>query len=106
MFSCSHPPYVLSLTPRFIHFCVRYSGGQAIVQFRNSSTGLPGRLVERIGELDYQSTRDDNPAGAVIHFALLKKLIDMHGGTLAVESTAVTDSVSDSEYKRRRRRMG
>lgn len=85
-------PPVAVLTLSFISVSLRYANRQAVIEFRNSSTGLPRRLVEKNGELDYQTERDETPAGAVIHFALLKKLIDLHGGTLDVESTSITDS--------------
>lgn len=55
-------------------------------------------MVETIGELTYQSATDETPAGAIVHFALLKKLIGLHGGTLEVQSASIKDAMEQCTF--------
>lgn len=69
--------------------------------FKDSSIGIPQHLMEHAGELVvYGSEQEETPAGPVILFALVKKLVDLHGGTLDAESRTLFNAPDGkSEFK-------
>jgi PAS domain S-box-containing protein len=64
------------------------TGQQAIVKVRDSGVGLDARVLDRLFEpfVQVQATMDRSKGGLGLGLALVKGLIELHGGTVAARS--------------------
>jgi signal transduction histidine kinase len=74
-----------------VHLCATIEGGRALLSVQDNGVGIPDELRERIFDLFAQASGPDERAreGLGIGLALVKKLVEMHDGTIAVTSDGV-----------------
>jgi CheY-like chemotaxis protein/anti-sigma regulatory factor (Ser/Thr protein kinase) len=81
----------LKYTPAGGRVCVRLrrGDGRALLQVRDAGTGIPAHLLPRIFELFVQGDRtlDRRAGGLGIGLTLVRRLVELHGGTVAAESS-------------------
>ncbi len=77
-------------TPRSgtIRFSAEAEGDEVIISVRDNGVGIPASELEDIFNLFSQVSRDSDPdtAGLGIGLALVKTLVEMHGGTVTAAS--------------------
>ena len=63
-------------------------GEQAIIKVRDTGMGIPAEILPRIFEMFAQAERSTNgsPGGLGIGLTLVKRLVEMHGGTITAHS--------------------
>ncbi|MCL4814874.1 MAG: PAS domain S-box protein, partial [Vicinamibacteraceae bacterium] len=71
-----------------IHFGARVSGGFAYVTVRDTGVGIPPEELSRIFEMFSQVDRtvERSQGGLGIGLTLVKRLVEMHGGTISAHS--------------------
>jgi PAS domain S-box-containing protein len=71
-----------------ISLAVRGEGGEAVISVRDNGVGIPAELLPRVFDMFAQVDRTLERAqgGLGIGLALAKSLVEMHGGTIQVES--------------------
>jgi PAS domain S-box-containing protein len=71
-----------------IALSVRGEGGEAVISVRDNGVGIPAELLPRVFDMFAQVDRtlDRAQGGLGIGLALAKSLVEMHGGTIHVES--------------------
>jgi signal transduction histidine kinase len=62
--------------------------GQAVLRVRDSGPGIAPELLPRVFELFIQGSRTlDRPGGGLgVGLALVKRLVELHGGTITMRS--------------------
>jgi signal transduction histidine kinase len=82
----------LKYTPegRRIEVHVTREGGQALLQVRDNGLGIPPALLPRIFDLFVQGERtlDRRAGGLGIGLTLVRRLVELHDGTVGVESSS------------------
>ena len=61
-------------------------GNSAVVRFRNRGDTIPPEKLSRIFEQFYQGETDRRADGCGLGLTLCKRIVEQHGGTIAVES--------------------
>jgi two-component system CheB/CheR fusion protein len=71
-----------------IEVTVRGAGAEAVITVTDNGVGMPSGVLARVFEMFYQGDdpRLPRPAGLGIGLTLAKSLVEMHGGTIAVDS--------------------
>jgi PAS domain S-box-containing protein len=71
-----------------VGLCVGREGGEAVVRVRDDGVGIAADLLPRVFDLFTQADRtlDRAEGGLGIGLALVKKLVEMHGGTAEAHS--------------------
>ena len=66
-------------------------GGEAVVSVRDSGIGIPPEMLDRIFDLFAQVDRsmERSSAGLGIGLTIVRRLVEMHGGTVAARSPGV-----------------
>ena len=74
-----------------VHLSARTEGGRALLSVQDNGVGIPEALRGRIFDLFAQASGPDERArdGLGIGLALVKKLVEMHDGTIEVASEGV-----------------
>jgi signal transduction histidine kinase len=64
-------------------------GDEAVVRVRDSGVGIPRDMLPRIFDLFMQveGSRDRSQGGLGIGLALVRRLVELHGGTVSAHST-------------------
>jgi PAS domain S-box-containing protein len=71
-----------------IKLAVRRANGVARVEVRDSGPGIPPEQQQRIFEAFYRLSHSEKaPEGTGLGLAITQRLVELHGGTLGVEST-------------------
>ncbi len=67
------------------------SGKTAVVQIKDNGVGIPSELLPRIFDLFVQSERtlDRSQGGLGIGLSIVKRLVEMHGGSAQVRSAGI-----------------
>ena len=67
---------------------LRKDGGQAIVSVRDDGVGIPPELIGHVFDLFAQANRSrgQNPSGLGLGLTLVRRLIELHGGSVSVRS--------------------
>jgi CheY-like chemotaxis protein len=76
-------------TGREIHVAVRVLNGSAVLQVQDAGMGIPAALLPHIFDLFVQGQRplDRRAGGLGIGLTLVRRLAELHGGTVTVESS-------------------
>lgn len=71
-----------------IELSVRRQGGEVAVSVRDNGVGIPANMLPRVFEMFTQVDRnlERSQGGLGIGLSIVKKLVEMHGGTVAAES--------------------
>jgi len=71
-----------------IHVTVVREGSEIVLRFKDNGLGIPGDMLERIFEpfTQVQRPRDAALGGLGLGLALVKKLVELHGGTVRAQS--------------------
>jgi PAS domain S-box-containing protein len=69
-----------------IHVLVRSEGNHVTIQVRDHGIGIDAEDVSRIGERFFRANSATGMAGTGIGLNLVKTLVEMHGGTISIES--------------------
>jgi signal transduction histidine kinase len=81
----------LKYTPAGRSICVRVALEQdtAVLQVQDAGTGIPAALLPRVFDLFVQGERplDRRDGGLGIGLTLVRRLVELHGGAVAVESS-------------------
>lgn len=81
----------------FIKIIISNSGGRCSVRFEDSGIGIPAdkkeTIFDRFSQVDSGSTRKYEGTG--IGLALVKEFVELHGGSIDVESRTVNDFPED-----------
>ncbi|MCM3629509.1 HAMP domain-containing histidine kinase [Paenibacillus glycanilyticus] len=72
-----------------ISFQLSEKNGDAIVRIADSGSGIPEEERERVFERFYKidSSRDRTQGGSGLGLSIVKKIIDIHGGTIEIEDS-------------------
>lgn len=72
-----------------LEISVRGEGADAVLQVRDNGPGIPPQLLPRIFELFVQGERtpDRSAGGLGIGLTLVRRLIELHGGTIRADSS-------------------
>lgn len=67
---------------------VRVEGAEAVLEVEDSGVGIPAETIGRVFDLFFQGERGPDRAqgGLGIGLTLVRRLVDLHGGTVAVAS--------------------
>ncbi len=78
-----------------IHVSVRRRDGQALVEVRDSGSGIPTRALSRVFERFYRVdvARSRATGGTGLGLAIVKHVVERHGGEVSVESELGVGSV-------------
>ncbi|MDB5943199.1 MAG: putative histidine kinase, hybrid, partial [Ramlibacter sp.] len=73
-----------------VDLVVRRDGESALIEVRDSGEGIPAALLPRIFDLFVQGERalDRRAGGLGIGLTLVRRLVELHAGTVGVESSA------------------
>ncbi|MDB5947829.1 MAG: putative histidine kinase, hybrid [Ramlibacter sp.] len=73
-----------------VALAVRREGETALIEVRDSGEGIPAALLPHIFDLFVQGERtlDRRAGGLGIGLTLVRRLVELHGGTVGVESSA------------------
>jgi CheY-like chemotaxis protein/anti-sigma regulatory factor (Ser/Thr protein kinase) len=73
-----------------VDLIVRREGESALIEVRDSGQGIPADLLPRIFDLFVQGERalDRRAGGLGIGLTLVRRLVELHAGTVGVESSA------------------
>lgn len=65
-----------------------YEGDEAVIRVEDSGVGLPPEMVPRIFDLftQVEATRGDSQGGLGVGLALVKNLVELHGGSVQAKS--------------------
>lgn len=74
------------LIPSFVHLTFSYDNGHAIFSVQDTSRGISMAYVENLGDQIFQRDHNDAPTGAIIALAFIRKLAQLHGGRVEIES--------------------
>ena len=69
-----------------INLTVGFDAGDAVVRIQDHSVGIGQQDLDRIFEKYFRSTKTDNVQGVGLGLFIVKRIIEMHGGNIAVES--------------------
>jgi PAS domain S-box-containing protein len=71
-----------------VRLSVRRQGSEAIVSVRDNGVGIPAHMLPRVFEMFTQVDRhlERSQGGLGIGLSIVKKLVEMHGGSVSVES--------------------
>jgi signal transduction histidine kinase len=82
----------LKYTPagRRVEVAVRREGADAMVEVRDTGTGIPPELLARVFDLFVQGDRplDRRAGGLGVGLTLVRRVVELHGGTVAASSSA------------------
>jgi signal transduction histidine kinase len=69
------------------------SDGQALLVVRDTGIGIPAAEIERIWERLYRGDKSRSQRGLGLGLSLVKAVVEMHQGSVAVQSDPKTGSV-------------
>ena len=71
-----------------VDFGLRINGENVVIAVKDNGEGIPEPMVEKIFDLFYQSdeTLDRSQGGMGVGLTLVKRLVEMHNGSVRVES--------------------
>jgi PAS domain S-box-containing protein len=74
-----------------IHTTVRVEAGQAVIEIADTGVGIAAEFLPRVFDLFAQSERslDRSQGGLGIGLSICKRLVEMHGGSVACSSAGV-----------------
>jgi signal transduction histidine kinase len=83
-----------------IYFDVHYQTDQAVLRIRDEGMGIPAEEQTRLFEAFFRAGNVQQIPGTGLGLAIVKQAVEMHGGTITVESapgagTAFTITVPD-----------
>ncbi|WWD02256.1 hypothetical protein V865_000294 [Kwoniella europaea PYCC6329] len=77
----------------FVSIKLRYQSGEAVFTVQDSGVGIPSSDINLIGERFHRvQSVSRSHEGTGIGLALIKELIKLHGGLMAIESTTALES--------------
>ncbi len=71
-----------------VELAVRFEGGAAVVTVRDNGVGIPADMISQVFDIFTQVDRslEKTQGGLGIGLSIAKRLVEMHGGTITVES--------------------
>jgi PAS domain S-box-containing protein len=74
-----------------IDLLVEREGNEAVVRVRDTGVGIPPDMLPRVFDLftQVEESRDRSQGGLGIGLALVKRLVELHGGTVAAHSAGL-----------------
>jgi signal transduction histidine kinase len=74
-----------------IELSARREGGDAVIVVRDRGIGISAQMLPRVFDLFSQEERasDHSQGGLGVGLSLVKKLVELHGGTVRAESTGI-----------------
>ncbi len=77
----------------FVKMQVRASGDDIFISVRDTGRGIEADQLEHLFDPYYQAAHGDQEIGTGLGLSIIKHLVDLHGGSLAVDSVPGTGTV-------------